>query len=234
MCGHVHADALDVGGDYPELFGELFSPFDVELVVYDAVEGALPVSIDECDGWLTSPSRASVGDDDPWIAELADLILELVAHERPFAGMCFGHQLLAVALGGRVERAPVGWGAGVKSYDVIESRPWMDPPLERFRLIASHEDQVAELPSGAVVLASAGYCPVAAFEIGARAIGIQAHPEFTIDLSRRLTTLRYDLMGAETSNAALASLDVADAPDAALDRATVARWIANFLLSVGD
>lgn len=224
MCGHVPPDALDLGGDYPALFGSLLEPLGVEVVAFDAVAGHLPASIDDCEGWLTSPARESVIDDHPWIHALGDLVRELVARERPFAGMCFGHQLLASALGGRVERSPHGWGAGAKTYELVARRRWMDPPLDRVRLVASHEDQVVELPPGAALLARADYCPIAAFELGERAIGIQPHPEFSADISRRLTTLRYDLMGAATSDAALASLGLP------LDRATVARWLVTFLL----
>ena len=225
VCGHVHPDALDIGGDYPELFRSILGPLGVEVAAYDVTAGELPSSIDECDGWLTSPSRSSATDGEPWIDDLAEMIRELVRSERPFAGMCFGHQLLAVALGGTVERSPAGWGAGVKTYEVVERRSWMDPPLERLRLIASHEDQVIVLPDGATLLASADYCPVAAFEVGERAVAFQAHPEFSARLSDRLTRLRYELMGAEVSDAALRSLDQP------LDRGTVARWIANFLTS---
>lgn len=223
VCGHVHAEAREIGGDYPELFTTMLAPFDVDVVSFDATEGALPTSVDECAGWLTSPSRSSVIDGDPWISELAAFIRAAVEAEQPFAGMCFGHQLLATTFGGAVERSPNGWGAGAKTFEVVTTRPWMDPPLDRFRLIASHEDQVTRLPDGAHLLASADYCPIAAFELGSRAIGIQPHPEFTAPLSRRLCELRVELMGAEVTDAALRSLDQP------LDRDAVARWVATFL-----
>ena len=226
VCGHVRPDALDVaGGDYPELFSALFAPFGMEVTSYHVDEGRLPASIDECDGWITSPSRSSVLSDTGWVVELGSFVAELVARERPFAGICFGHQLLAQTLGGTVSRAPGGWGAGVQTYDVVEHRPWMDPPLDHYNLIASHEDQVIELPPGGVVLARADYCPIAAFEVGDRAIGVQAHPEFSPELSRRLTTLRRELLGDEVADQALATLD------RPLDRLTLVRWIANFIRS---
>lgn len=171
-CGHVHPDALDLGGDYPSLFGELFEPLGAEIVPYAVDIGQFPTSVAECDAWITSPSRNSVNDDEPWIDQLAELVRNLVRTETPFAGICFGHQLLATALGGRVERAEVGWGVGVQRYDITQRREWMDPwPGDSaFSLVASHEDQVTHLPDGATVLATAPSCPVAAMEVGERAI----------------------------------------------------------------
>lgn len=222
MCGHVHPDALDIGGDYPELFAALFDRHGVELVRYDADLGRLPDSIDECDGWITSPARVSVTDAEQWIRDTESLVRELVERERPFAGVCFGHQLLASALGGRVERAPGGWGVGVKEYEVVSPQWWMDPPRWSFALVASHEDQVVELPRGAELVARSSYCPNAAFHVGARAIAIQAHPEFPAELSARLLMLREGLIGIDAARQARGTLDIP------VDRELVVGWIVRF------
>jgi len=225
VCGHVDPRAQAVAGDYPDLFTALFAPHDVEIVAYAADGGQLPASLAECDGWLTSPSRSSVYDDEPWIHAMVDVVRRLVAEERPFAGICFGHQLLAQALGGRVERAAVGWGVGAKQYEVVAPRPWMDPPAVdgRFRLIASHEDQVTVLPPGAELLARADYCPHAMMAIGDRAIGLQPHPEFVAPLSAALLDLREEMIGRDRVTAARAALGDP------LDRERVATWITRFL-----
>jgi len=222
MCGHVHPDAVDIGGDYPELFTSLFEPLGVEVVPYAAAEGQLPDSIDECDAWMTSPSRSSVLDDLPWIDALGEFIVDAVERERAFVGICFGHQLLARVLGGRVERAPTGWGVGVKEYEVLEERWWMTPPAQHLALVASHEDQVVELPRDGVLLASADYCPIAAFEIGERCIALQPHIEFTTEISGRLIGLRRELIGEPTAAMALETL--VRVPD----RGLVAKWFATF------
>ena len=225
VCGHVHPAAQSIGGDYPELFDALFAPLGVEVIAYSVDQGCLPATIQECDGWVTSPSRNSVNDGEPWIAGLEAFVGELVRAEHPFAGICFGHQLLARALGGSVSRAPGGWGVGVQRYDVVEHRWWMDPPPTNagFRLVASHEDQVTALPPGGVVLASSASCPVAAFEVGDRAIGLQPHPEFDGEISARLLDLRADIIGADIVTAARDTLS--EVPD----RELVARWIVRFL-----
>ena len=225
MCGHVDQRAQSVAGDYPELFSSLFGPLGVTLVRYDADRGELPASLDECDGWITSPSRASAFDDEPWVHAMVELVRRLVVEERPFAGICFGHQLMAQALGGRVERAAYGWGVGAKDYEVVAPQPWMRPAADggRFRLVASHEDQVTVLPPGAELLATADYCPNAMMALGPRAIGLQPHPEFIAPLSAALLDLRVDLIGAERVAEAHASLD------RPLDRGLIATWIVNFL-----
>ena len=139
--------------------------------------------------------------------------------------VCFGHQLLAQAMGGTVAKSPDGWGAGVHAYELVgEPAPWMDPPAHgTLRLIASHQDQVTELPEGAVILARTDHCPVAAYTLGPAAFAIQPHPEFTPAVSRGLVERRRDRIGAEASDAALASLD------ASLDRDVLAAWMAGFL-----
>jgi GMP synthase-like glutamine amidotransferase len=223
VCGHVHPGAAHVGGDYPDLFRSLFAPLGIDIVEFAADRGVLPASLEECDGWITSPARASANDNEPWIADTEHVIRRLIAEERPFVGICFGHQLLARALGGQVERAPTGWGVGAQRYDVVDRLAWMVPPADQVVLIASHEDQVTKLPDDARLLARSDYCPNAMFTIGDRAFGVQAHPEFSAEISAVLTDLRVELIGAAAAAKARASLEQP------IDRQTVAEWIARFL-----
>src|SRR3954468_12303017 len=94
MCGHVAPAVAATEGDYHELFAGLFGPHGVELEVFDVDQGRLPASLGDCDGWVTSPSPSSVLGEDPWLPDALDLVCRLVEEERPFAGICFGHQLL--------------------------------------------------------------------------------------------------------------------------------------------
>ena len=223
MVGHVADTAQHIAGDYPELFGSLLANHNIELVRYDLDADRFPNSTDECDAWLSSPSRCSAYDSHPWIASTEDLLRELIARERPYVGICFGHQLLAQALGGAVTRSPNGWEVGVHEYEIVERTPWMEPFQPSLALIASHEDQVAQLPSSARGFAQASGCPIAGMLVGDRAWTLQAHPEFTAELADHLLAARIDLIGASKVSRARASLD------RRLDRAVVAEWIAEFL-----
>lgn len=222
MVGHVDPKSRHIAGDYPELFGSLLSPLGVELVRYDLDEGQFPDDERECDGWLCSPSRMSTYDPVPWLADAEELLRRLIATEAPYVGICFGHQLLAQALGGLVEKSPDGWGVGVRDYDVVARRSWMDPGMDRFSLIGSHQDQVVRLPVGADLLFRSDYCPFGGFAVGERAWTVQVHPEFVPELADHLLAGRVELIGAERVAAARATLD------RSLDRHSVAKWIVRF------
>ena len=220
-CDHVDERYRDVTADYTELFRALLP--GVELVPYDVINGVLPGRPDECDGWLATGSRHSVYEDLDWIRETAAFVRTVRDAEVPFVGVCFGHQLLAHALGGVVERSPRGWGAGILHIDVLRHEAWMDPPKERCHLHFMHQDQVVRAPEGAVVLGCADHCEVAMFRVGGTMLGVQAHPEFTVAYAEALLSDRVARIGGDRADQALASLTTPT------DEAVVARWMAGFL-----
>ena len=222
MAGHVAPTSTHIAGDYPELLASVLARAEIELVRYDVDDDRFPTSITECDGWLMSPSRCSAYDGHAWIASAEDLLRELVAREHPYVGICFGHQLAAQALGGRVARAADGWQVGVQDYEIVESRPWMVPMHSTVSLIASHEDQVVSVPDGAALMARSPGCPVAGLLIGERAWTLQPHPEFVPALAGSLLGQRVELIGAEKVLVAQATLG------RPLNRLDVGRWIVKF------
>ena len=224
QCGHIHPDLVPEHGDYPEAFADLLGPHGIELVTVDVAEDGVP-DPDEHDAWLVSGSASSAYDPLPWISDLEELLRSLVDREAPLVAVCFGHQVLAQALGSTVAKADAGWGVGAHDYRLVGGpRPWMDPASDgSVRLIASHQDQVVELPEGAELVATTDHCPVAAYTVGPAALAIQPHPEFTAAVSRGLVERRRDLIGADRSDEALRSLDQP------LDRDLVATWMARFL-----
>ena len=222
MAGHVAPTSTHIAGDYPELVTSVLAGADVELVRYDVDDDHFPSSITECDGWLMSPSRCSAYDGHAWIASAEDLLRELIAREHPYVGICFGHQLAAQALGGRVERAADGWQVGVQDYEIVETRPWMEPMHSTVSLIASHEDQVVSVPDGAALMARSPGCPVAGLLIGERAWTLQPHPEFVPALAGDLLGQRVALIGAEKVAIAQATLG------RPLNRLDIGRWIVKF------
>ena len=229
QCGHIHADLVPEHGDYPEVFADLLGPLGVQLTTFDVAADPLPEDLDAFDGWLVSGSANSAYEPLPWNAGMEDLLRRMVDEAVPLVAVCFGHQVLAQALGATVAKSPAGWGVGAEDYQVVgEPRPWMDPPpTGSVRLIASHQDQVQELPAGAELLARTDHCPIAAYTVGTSALAIQPHPEFTAAVSRGLVERRWDLIGAERSAAAIESLA------APLDRELVARWMVQFLRTAG-
>ena len=228
MVGHVADTAQQIAGDYPELFEGVLGRADIDLVRYDLDADRFPSHVDECDGWLLSPSRCSVYDGHPWIGAAEDLLREFLTKERPYVGICFGHQLVAQALGAPVARAPDGWQVGVHDYEIVTALPWMVPMHSTVSLIASHEDQVMAIPTGAELLARSVGCPIAGLTIGDRAWTLQPHPEFVPELADYLLALRVELIGAEKVALARATLG------RPLNRLDVGRWIVEFFRTTID
>lgn len=217
VCDHVNPELRHVSGDYPDMFRRLFSGHpEVELVVYDAVNGEVPSDPAECDAWMTTGSRHSVNDELEWIGRLEAFVREVARAKVPFVGVCFGHQLLAKALGGRVAKSDRGWGVGVTEVEVDERLGIGD----RYRVVSSHQDQVVELPTGAEVLGWTEHCPVSVMAVGETMVGIQGHPEFDVRYAEALLALRRGtVIPEETADAALATLEVDP------DREALASWI---------
>ncbi len=221
LCDHLDEDVVAQVGDYTELYPAVFDPEGVELTVYEVTRGQFPERLDAHDGWIVSGSRRSTYEDEPWIHELEDLVRRIVAQRRRLVGICFGHQMTAQALGGLVEPAEVGWGVGVKAFDVVAAPAWMEP-VEDFTILMSHRDQVTRLPEGAELIASADYCPVGAYRIDDHVFCVQGHPEFVPELSRILLAKRREVIGHEVADAAV---DTLDDP---IDSARIVGWMAEF------
>jgi GMP synthase-like glutamine amidotransferase len=224
-CDHVRERYLPIAGDYGDMFEEMVASADptATVVRYDARNGVLPERPDDCDGWLLTGSSASVYDVEPWIDRLAGFVRAVHDAHVACVGICFGHQLLGHALGGRTERATVGWGVGALPMTITHPEPWMEPALSTPTLLYSHQDQVTALPADGQVLASAAHCPIAMLAIGEDIIGIQAHPEFGAAYVQALLEERVDPIGAAETAAALATLRQPT------DDRAVARWILAFL-----
>lgn len=224
-CDDVVGRFPTVEGGYREMFAALLEPHAPKLrfSYYAAWRGELPKKAQDCDAWLCTGSQYSVYDKLDWIESLKNFVRQLYREKKPFVGVCFGHQLLAQALGGEVARAKQGWGVGVHEMTVVEPEPWMQPPLASCRLHYMHQDQVQRLPGASVVLARAAHCEVAMFRIGESMLGIEGHPEFTVPYSEALIRARKERIGAERAEAALASLAQQT------DGAVVARWMLQFV-----
>ena len=190
---------------------------------YDVQRGVLPAHPGENDAYVITGSSAGVYDPLPWIEPLK-AFLRAARGETPLVGVCFGHQVMAEAFGGKVEKSAKGWGVGLQAYAVAERAPWMDEAAQ-VAVPGSHQDQVVELPPTARVLAGSAFTPygILAYE-DARAISMQFHPEFTPDYAKALIEARRGTRYTDPqADAAIASLD---GPN---DRARMADWIGRFL-----
>jgi GMP synthase-like glutamine amidotransferase len=156
-------------GDYPDMFARLLDGQGFTFRTYRVVEGEFPGAVTECAGWLITGSKHGVYEDHPWIAPLEQFIRASFAAEVPMVGVCFGHQIIAQAMGGKVVQFPGGWAVGATDYDFDGGK---------ITLNAWHRDQVITAPDGAEVLASNDFCANAALLYPGRALTVQAHPEF--------------------------------------------------------
>jgi len=147
---------------------------DADLVEYDVTERELPDSV-AFDGCLVTGSRASVYWDEPWIADLEAWVDEAIGEGVPFLGVCFGHQLLAHALGGTVE-AMDDYEIGYRTVEHDGSNPLLDGVDREFTVFTTHSDHVAELPPGATQFAQNDY-GVHGFR-HEDVFAVQFHPEY--------------------------------------------------------
>jgi GMP synthase-like glutamine amidotransferase len=173
------------------------------FTAFDVVRSQLPVSPAAFDGYMITGSPASVNDPDPWLGDLEAFVRACVAAGAPLFGACYGHQVIATALGGKVERSPGGWRLGL--YEGPGSLAFRDSG-EAIRLYACHVEQVTELPPGAVVLGGTPDCPIGAYQIGDTVYCNQYHPEMPHDFIAALVEEIADDVGPKITATARASL----------------------------
>ncbi len=154
--------------------------------VWSVKDGEFPASTD-ADGYIITGSPASVHDSLDWITRLLALIRDLHARRVPLVGLCFGHQAIALALGGRVEISPGGWRMGIAATHFSKKLPWMAPYQPTLELYASHCEQVTQLPATAQRLGGDDFCPIASFAIEQHILTTQYHPEFSPTFMAELT-----------------------------------------------
>ena len=216
-------------GEYPDMFIGLLGQVDPDLDfrVYDVEQGEYPADIDEVDAYLITGSKSSVYDDKPWIATLMEFVRELDRRRKKLVGICFGHQLVAHALGGKTDKSPKGWGVGLHTHRFNTVPEWHDDDDLDFDILVSHQDQVVSNATGARVLAGSEFCENAVCQIGNHILTFQGHPEFVPEYSREIMEFRREMIGEQTYADGVASLAVNP------QRERVARWIVNFLRAPG-
>ena len=173
---------------YASMFREMFRAVDgsLEFEAFPVMAGVLPKELEKDELYLITGSNSSAYDDDPWILELIQWIRDVASLHIKLIGICFGHQVIAQALGGEVKRYAGGWGIGIRESVITDEIMHQYFPNGRLRLLYNHHDQVTVLPPGAIVIAHNVFCRHEGFRIGHHILTFQGHPEFTSEYELHL------------------------------------------------
>jgi GMP synthase-like glutamine amidotransferase len=179
--GLVSPKNRELHGSYPQMFERMIGAADA-TVTFDTVslpEGEALPDTDRLEAILITGSAAGVYDDVEWIAPLEQFVRTAHAAGVPMVGVCFGHQLIAQALGGVVRKSEKGWGLGRHVYDIAPGNGLIDGT--QIAIACSHQDQVITPPDGATTILSSDFTPYAGLLYGGgRTLSVQPHPEFSV------------------------------------------------------
>lgn len=228
VCDHVDQDYQEEFGDYDEMFTSLLKAEDdkIQVTVFDLVSDQVPTDVNDCDAYIITGSRLGVYEDIPWIHSAKELVKSIFEAKIPTVGICFGHQLIADALDGKVIKAvDKGHALGVQTWNITDHLDWMgDESLSSFSLNASHQDQVIQLPEGAQLFASSDFCPIAGFQLDSM-LAFQGHPEFGRDYTEYLIEKHQKKLDPTSKETTLKSLEIH--PDSAM----IGYWMMRFIKS---
>ncbi len=216
----TNTDVSDFAEAHPK-DGEKFATFfsrarpEWEYDVFSVKDGVFPESIEAYDAAAITGSPASVHDGETWIAQLEGLIREMHVAQMPMFGACFGHQVIATALGGAVGPNPKGWVFGAVTTKFL-------PEDRDVNLFAAHKEQVVGLPEGARVVARTQDCPIAGYRIAEHILTTQYHPEMTPAFFAALVEELRGELGDAICDKAESTLGLN------VDMESLARWAAAF------
>ena len=220
---YLHVDEnISDGAKFVDLLNDV--DFAGEMVIYNVGGDKFPPSVDSCDAYLVGGSPASVYDGFAWITRLMEFVQAAHTKQIPLVGICFGHQLIAQALGGQVELARGGWLLGLKQFDVHQKPAWMHSDASSYQIYHINQDQVCGLPPGAVHLGSSSVCEYSMFTIDQHVLCIQGHPEQPLRAMLNFIEELGDAVPEDIQAAAHTSFQQAEP-----DRLIVGEWIRHFL-----
>ncbi len=239
LCDDVEEADREQYGSYAGMFQNTLDPGskNIRLTEIRCFEGEVLPRPGKFDGYVISGSRYSVYEDLPWIKSLQRFIVDCWNENVRVVGICFGHQLVAHALGGRAEKAESGWGFGIQTIRVTDRKSWMndsDAPSEAldgdlYNLIVVHQDQVVDVPPEFETIAENEFCPNSMIVADNKMLGIQGHPEFNKEFCAFRAEFRKELIGQEVYQRTIRSLEQHNT-----DSAKIMKWVGNFLQQLRD
>jgi GMP synthase-like glutamine amidotransferase len=181
VCDWFEGLLPDFVPTFPHLFYRLFDPVSPHLSykLFDVQKGEFPDGLKQDELYIISGSRAGAYEDIPWVKAVLEFIRRGYNENIKMAGVCFGHQAIAQALGGKVEPSPKGWGAGARRSKITHPKALRFFPGGELCLYYNHNDQAVTLPPMAERIATSDFCENEAFIIGDNILCFQGHPEYT-------------------------------------------------------
>lgn len=225
QTGEVPLPLRSQFGPYRKMFESMFDAtgqgFSYDMVPVS--DGAPLPDSSQLEAIVLTGSAAGVYDDYRWLDPLRDFIRQAYQHRTPMLGVCFGHQIMADALGGDVRKSDKGWGLGRHTYQVSKRPQFMSAAPAVLAVACSHQDQVIVPPAEAEVILASEFTPNAglAYRNGA-ALSFQPHPEFADDYTVALAELRRGKAPDDLVDTAVASVTTKS------DSAAVAGYIGQF------
>ena len=196
LVGRASEDLVEKYGTYAEMLIALINSEgqNFEFKTFNILDSVFPENHSVCDGWIVTGSPHGVYEDHSWIPTVSQLINDIYNANIPIFGVCFGHQLIAQALGGHVEKSIKGWGLGLHTYKIDNSASYMGNLSKELTLNICHQDQVLDVPEGATIYARSQFCENAGFYIKDKVLTMQAHPEFKVEFIEALLNARREVI----------------------------------------
>ncbi len=210
---------------YSHMIQRMFSAIDdsFEIDIFNCQLNQYPDDIDAYDFFITTGSRAGAYEDIEWIQQLIKFIQLLDRQQKKLIGICFGHQVIAIAKNQNVKQSNKGWGVGVAVNRIASTPEWMAETKAELNIIVSHKDQVVSLPEEATVIAESDFCPYFVVQWNNHFLSIQGHPEWTTNYSKALMNERRAIIPADRLEAGLNSLILKP------DNILFTQWVLDFV-----
>lgn len=184
MCGEDSEYLLKRHGGCYGFFTKMLAEEGETWDLYKVVNQEFPEDddVDFYDGFVITGSCKDAHSNDPWIHQLLTLVHTLNSLNKKILGICFGHQIIGRALGGKVVRSAAGWDIGVSTINLLQSSSSSLNLPSKLSLFKCHRDEVLDLPAEAEVIGWSEKTGIEMFRYGNHMLGIQGHPEFNIDI----------------------------------------------------